>query len=131
MAQQEIPAEGYTTHSGDRVFGFGEYVAFIYADQSPQFIKCDNAAEAVALFDLTRSNADKRGEVREVSSFAPDRQRANDDTLLTIEGWDVVTHLADDDVTTWCGIPNAERSIIAPSGTDRPTCEDCRAQLII
>jgi hypothetical protein len=71
MAQHEMPAESYTTTSGDRVFGFGEYVVFLYADQSPQFIKCDTEEEATKLYDLTRVNADQRGEVREVESFIP------------------------------------------------------------
>jgi hypothetical protein len=55
----------------------------------------------------------------------------NADTLLTIEGWDNATHLADDDVTTWCQLPNPERSIIAPSGSDQPTCEDCAGMVLL
>ncbi|QPB09816.1 hypothetical protein CPT_Shady_055 [Streptomyces phage Shady] len=77
MAQHEAKrVESYNTTSGDRVYRWdvnGTYgVAFIYADQSPQFIACDTQAEADALFVASQERADKRGELREVEEFTAD-----------------------------------------------------------
>lgn len=128
--------ESYTTYDGDRVFRYDvngvASVAYIYGDQSPQFLAFDTPGEADRVFQLSRAAADKRQNVREVTSWTADARIApRDDTRLTIDGWDTETHLADDDVTTWCGVPNPERSIIAPSAQDKPTCGDCAGHVTL
>lgn len=74
MAQHDAGhIESYNTKDGDRVFRYDvndvPSVAFIYADQSPQFIAFDTQAEADRVFTLARAAADKRGNLREVEEF--------------------------------------------------------------
>ncbi|MFE4367973.1 MULTISPECIES: hypothetical protein [unclassified Streptomyces] len=73
-AAEEI--ESFRTNDGDRVFRCdvnGAFlVAFIYADQSPQFIACDTPEEAEVMFTAARQQADQRGNLREVESYESD-----------------------------------------------------------
>jgi hypothetical protein len=74
MAQHDATnIESYRTNDGDRVFRYDvngiPSVAYIYGDQSPQFLAFDDAAEAARVFTLSRLAADKRGKLREVESF--------------------------------------------------------------
>lgn len=77
MAQHDaVRIDSYNTKDGDRVFRYDvkgvESVAFIYADQSPQFLAFDTAAEADRVFNLSRASADKRGMLREVEEWTPE-----------------------------------------------------------
>ncbi|MFJ9671120.1 hypothetical protein ACIRP5_10080 [Streptomyces sp. NPDC101221] len=75
MAQHEATyVDHFNTTEGDRVFRWdvaGKFmVAFIYDGQhSPQFIACDTQGEADDLFRAARTNAAKRGELREVAHW--------------------------------------------------------------
>lgn len=64
--------EDYRTRDGDRVFRYSvngtHGVAFIYADQSPQFITADTQAEADRLFVASMDNAKRRGNLLDVGS---------------------------------------------------------------
>ncbi|MEU6633795.1 hypothetical protein ABZ905_36750 [Streptomyces parvus] len=70
MAQHDAQhIENYTTTEGDRVYRYEvngvHSVAFIYADQSPQFIACDSEQEAERVFVRAMLAADKSGTLDE------------------------------------------------------------------